>query len=377
MQDSRTRSRLPIAASVAALLLASCAHETPAPPQIGACNNDELTDFDALLIIAPHPDDEILGFAGLAAEFTRRGKPVHTVVVTDGDAYCTACTLWTTGSVDGKTCDAPTLSNLGTPEADSLAEVRRLESTAAAAALGRPAPEFLAYPDTGIAAARANSGRGEPAALLRRSDFSACTSCRECDAGYGAGPETTLSADSLVASLDRLIGDTTGNSLIATTHWQDSHPDHAALGSFVSDRAAAAGRTVAYSVIHANTANGHASPECWYPGPAALECDCVYMDNADRDADWLASLRAHRERPDWPQVLPDDVDYGEPKQLCLDRETHAAKPAAIDAFGTQLGTVGRAPGILPPARQGLLDCSAYLRSFGRRTEVFVVRRLPD
>ena len=87
--------------------------------------------------------------------------------------------------------------------------------------------------------------------------------------------------------------------------------------------------------------------------------------------------RAHRERPDWPQKLPDDVDYGEPVQLCLDDATRQAKPQAIDAFATQLGTVGRAPGILPPAREGLLDCSGYLRSFGRRTEVFVVKEFAD
>jgi hypothetical protein len=72
-------------------------------------------------------------------------------------------------------------------------------------------------------------------------------------------------------------------------------------------------------------------------------------------------------------VLPDDVDYGEPWQLCLDEETRIAKPLAIDAFETQLGTVGRSPGLLPESRQGILDCNAYLRSFGRRTEVFVVR----
>ncbi len=73
--------------------------------------------------------------------------------------------------------------------------------------------------------------------------------------------------------------------------------------------------------------------------------------------------------------MPDDVDYGEPKQLCLDAATQSAKPLAIDAFKTQLGTIGQAPGILPRSREGLLDCTAYLRSFGRITEVFVVEQL--
>jgi LmbE family N-acetylglucosaminyl deacetylase len=364
---------------LAVVLTSACASRQPTTPPVVGCDNAQLTRFDGLLIIAPHPDDEVLGFAGLADAFIAQGKPVRTVVVTDGDAYCEACALWTTGSVSGGTCDAKTLSNLATPEIDSLAETRRSESTAAAAALGRPAPEFLAYPDTGLAAARSNVAAGDPGKWLRRSDFSHCTSCGDCAGGYGGGPETRLSADTLIDSLDRLIGATPKGTLIATTHWLDGHGDHAALGAFVGERAALAdgGRTVAFAVIHANSAGGHAYADCWYPEPAATDCPCFDNARADSDPAWLASLRAHRERPDWPQTLPSDADYGDAVQLCLGDEARRAKPEAISAFATQLGTIGRAPGILPPAREGILDCSAYLRSFGRRTEVFVVKRLHE
>ena len=152
----------------------------------------------------------------------------------------------------------------------------------------------------------------------------------------------------------------------------------AALGAFVGERAAAMphGRTVAFAVIHASTSGEHAYADCWYPGPAAEDCPCFDEERADRDPDWLQSMRAHRERPDLPQRLPTDVDYGEPVQLCLGDAVRLDKPQAIDAFATQLGTIGIAPGVLPPEREGLLDCSAYLRSFGRRTEVFVVREFP-
>jgi len=357
---------------LASLLATACSHEVHKAPEIAACNNAELTDYDGLLILAPHPDDEVLGFAGLAGAFIEQGKPVRTIVVTDGDAYCEACALWTTGSVNGATCDAPTLSNFATREIDSLAEARRAESTAAAAALGRPAPEFFGYPDTGLGAARANALAGKPATSLRRSDFSSCESCGGCGAGYGGGPETDLNADTLVASLDEAIQGTTKNTLIATTHWLDGHRDHAALGAFVNERAA--DRTVAFAVIHANTRNGYAYADCWYPGPPATDCPCFDEARADEDPEWFESLRAHRERPDWPQTLPDDVDYGEASQLCLDDATQSAKPLAINAFQTQLGTVGKSPGLLPESREGLLDCSGYLRSFGRRTEVFVARK---
>jgi LmbE family N-acetylglucosaminyl deacetylase len=362
----------PILIAVALVLVSACAHENLSAPKIASCDNAELTDFDDLLIFAPHPDDEILGFAGLASAFIQQGKPVRTIVVTDGDAYCEACALWTTGSINGATCDALALSNLGTNEIDSLAETRRAESTAAAKALGRSAPEFFGYPDTGLGAARANVQAGNPLTPLRRSDFSSCTSCGGCGNGYGGGPETDLNAGTLIDSLDNAIKGTTKRTLIATTHWLDGHPDHAALGAFVSERAT--DRTVAFAVIHANTRNGYAYADCWYPGPAAAECPCFDEARADNDASWLGSLRAHRERPDWPQTLPGDVNYGDALQLCLDDAVRVAKPLAINAFETQLGTAGKSPGLLPESREGLLDCSGYLRSFGRRTEVFVVRR---
>ena len=362
---------------LAALLIGACAQQPVTAPVVDQCDNDELTSFDSLLILAPHPDDEVLGFAGLASAFAAAGKPVRTVVVTDGDAYCVACALWTTGSIAGKACDAATLSNFATEAVDSLAEARRLESAAAAEVLGRAPPEFLGYPDTGLAFARSMADAGNPSGLLHRSDFSACTDCLSCESGYGEGPETTLSATTLRATLDTLLGETSPNTLIATTHALDGHGDHAALGSFVAERVRALRleRSIAFAVIHANTRNGYPFADCWYPGPVAAECDCFDDGKADADPDWLASMRRHRERPDWAQVLPDDVDYGEPVQFCLDAAMRSSKPMAIDAFRTQLGTVGQGPGILPASRKGLLDCTAYLRSFGRRTEVFVVEYL--
>ena len=261
-------------AVVVALTLGACAHQDRIAPVVDSCDNDELTAFDSLLILAPHPDDEVLGFAGLATSFAAQGKPVRTVVVTDGDAYCVACALWTTGSIEGPGCNAETLSNFETNAVDSLAEARRLESTAAARVLGRPAPEFLGYPDTGLGAARAMADAGNPSGFLRRSDFSTCTNCLTCELGYGQGPETTLSADTLRSTLDNLLRDTSSNALIATTHTLDGHGDHAALGSFVAERVLELGldRTVAFAVIHANTRNGHPYADCWYPGPPTPEC---------------------------------------------------------------------------------------------------------
>jgi LmbE family N-acetylglucosaminyl deacetylase len=347
-----------------------------AAPAEPACANEELTAFDALLVLAPHPDDETLGFAGLIAAYRAQGKPVEVVVATDGDAYCEACRFWKTGSVRGPTCGAADLSNFATTAVDSFAEVRRGESAAAAAVLGREPPAFLGYPDTGLAAAWRGREQGTPETRLRRSDFSACGDCETCPGGYGEGPETELSAATLTAALAGRLAATTPRTLVATTHWLDGHGDHAALGSFVKtlNGELARPRAVVYTVIHAHTPKATPHPDCWYPGPQAVLCPCALESCADADPEWISTLREHRLRPSWPGGLPDDADYGIARHLCLPEamyEGGGKKLAAIRAYASQLGFLAR-EGELPERRAGIMDCNGYLIAFARRTEAFVL-----
>ncbi len=371
--------RAPAAGCLALSILfaATVAGAPPAAPAMSPCDNEALTAYGGLLVLAPHPDDETLAFAGLVTAYMRQGKPVRVVVVTDGDAYCDACRFWKSGSVHGPTCSALDLSNFGTPAVDSFAEIRRGESAAAAAALGRRPPEFLGYPDTGLAAAWLNSRRGAVDKRLRRSDFSRCQDCETCKGGYGEGPETDLSAATLVASLSSLLAATPASTLVATSHWLDGHPDHAALGNFVKtiNDGLPAARPVAYAVVHAHTPKSAASNDCWYPGPQALVCPCADQVRALSDPTFVADLRRHRMQPALPAAIPDDAPYGAPRQLCLPDELvqgeTAAKLAAIRAYRSQLGTLGRT-GDVPPSLDAIVDCNGYLISFLRRTEAFVV-----
>ncbi len=342
-----------------------------------ACDNEALTAYAGLLVLAPHPDDETIAFAGLTTAYMRAGKPVDVVVATDGDAYCDACRFWKSGSVRGATCSAAELSNFATAEVDSFAEVRHGESAAAAAILGRQPPRFLGYPDTGLGAAWRNSRTGRLDARLRRSDFSACPDCESCPAGYAGGPETALTARTLAATLSGLLAGARPGTLVVTTHPLDGHGDHAALGNFVKTLNDALEKPlpIAFAVIHAHTPKSTPHCDCWYPAPQALACPCADEVRASAEPGYVGALRAYRLRPEAPAALPDDAPYGRERQLCLSAELYrgngATKLAAVRSYGSQLGTTRR-DGSHPAALDGLVDCNGYLLAFVRRTEAFVL-----
>ncbi|HME47771.1 PIG-L family deacetylase [Mycobacterium sp.] len=85
---------------------------------LGAC--------PALVIVAPHPDDETLGLGATAATLAGRGVPVQVVAVSDGDAA---------------------YPGLDANDRGRLAAVRRTELSQAAAMLGVAEPLFVGLPD--------------------------------------------------------------------------------------------------------------------------------------------------------------------------------------------------------------------------------------
>jgi LmbE family N-acetylglucosaminyl deacetylase len=89
---------------------------------------------ERLLVLAPHPDDEVIGCGGLVALHLREGRKVHVVVATDG------------------------------AQAGDAAQ-RDSESRAALALLGDATIEFLGFPDRELANARDLDDR--LAAILR------------------------------------------------------------------------------------------------------------------------------------------------------------------------------------------------------------------
>ena len=84
------------------------------------------------VIIAPHPDDEVIGCAGLIQALVERGTPPHVIILTGGEGSHRDC------------CDT---------SAEEIIAARHQLTLAAAATLGLPESHIhcLDYPDGGVA----------------------------------------------------------------------------------------------------------------------------------------------------------------------------------------------------------------------------------
>ncbi len=142
----------------------------------------ELAGCDRAVLVAPHPDDEILGAGGLLRLLAGRGARVDIVAVTDGDASHP---------------DSPT----ATP--GDLATRRRAESALALERLGLG----------GCGVHRLGLGDGQVAAV----------------------------EDDLRDRLVDLVGDADGSVWCLSTWGGDGHPDHEAAGRAARAACAATG----------------------------------------------------------------------------------------------------------------------------------------
>jgi LmbE family N-acetylglucosaminyl deacetylase len=97
------------------------------------------TRDDRIVIVAPHPDDEVLGAGGLIQQALAAGADVRVIYLTNGDHNQVAFKLV---KLD---------LHLSGPEYLVFGEKRRKEAIAAAGQLGLPADHltFLGYPDWG------------------------------------------------------------------------------------------------------------------------------------------------------------------------------------------------------------------------------------
>ncbi len=175
----------------------------------------DLSAGDRLLILAPHPDDEVLGCGGVIQNAKALGVPVDIVFLTYGDA-----TLW---SYAVSQHNLPMTSG----QARRMGMLRHGEALAADASLGVPRGHvtFLGYPDRGtLAIWYSHWGGGE----AYRSPMTQAQAVPYRDAYR---PGAAYNGESLLADLVSRIREIRPTRILVS-HPADLHPDHQALYLF-------------------------------------------------------------------------------------------------------------------------------------------------
>ncbi len=206
----------------AAVLVALCclcatpggAAPSPPPPPL-ALAPLHLSDTDRILVLAPHPDDEVLGTGGVLLEAARRGLPVRVVFLTCGDSN-----QWSFLAYARRPVLLPRAVL-------AMGEIRQREARGADAALGIAARDltFLGYPDFGtLDIWRAHWG-ASPA------DRGRLTRARAVPYPTALRPGAPYKGEEILADLEKILRDFKPTQIFVS-HPADHHPDHAALYLF-------------------------------------------------------------------------------------------------------------------------------------------------
>ena len=265
---------------------------------------------DRLLVVAPHPDDDVLGSGGLLQQAVAAGSAVRIIYLTNGDHNQVAFKIYTHSL------------HLRPREYIALGERRRLEAIRATGLCGLKPEQliFLGYPDWGTL--RIWRDFWEPGDIFT-SDATRSSSVPYLTA-YSYGQ--TYNPENITADLTAIIRDFKPTRVFVT-HPADTNPDHRAAANFV------------------RLALLQLAPENIRP---ALFFYVIHFGN------WPKPPHYH---PDIPLAPPPALlDDGQWASLPVTLDQAAIKYQAILAHRTQITT-----------RQ------YYLESFARSTEIFATQ----
>jgi LmbE family N-acetylglucosaminyl deacetylase len=175
----------------------------------------QLSESDRILVLAPHPDDEVLGAGGVLREAVRRGLPVRVVFLTNGDSN-----EWSFLAYHKRPVVFPRAVL-------AMGSMRQREALTAAATLGVPARDlsFLGYPDYGtLSIWRAHWSARPPSRgrLTRATAVPYPTAYR---------PGAPFKGEEILADLEAILREFRPTRIFVS-HPADHHPDHAALYLF-------------------------------------------------------------------------------------------------------------------------------------------------
>ena len=170
-----------------------------------------LSSSDRVLILAPHPDDEVLGCGGIIQKAVELKLPGRVVFLTYGDSNELAFILYRGHPV------------LMPKAVEAMGEIRHREALAAGKILGlRPDQlTFLGYPDLGTFPIWCSHWRDQPA---YRSVLTRVTAVPYRDAFR---PGAAYKGEEILRDLETILSEFQPTKVFVT-HASDAHPDHRA-----------------------------------------------------------------------------------------------------------------------------------------------------
>lgn len=174
-----------------------------------------LNEKDRVLVLAPHPDDEVLGCGGVIQQAVATGLPVHVAFLTYGDFYEQSFLMYK---------NRPVLTARGV---EGMGEIRHDEAIAADSVLGVPKENlsFFGYPDFGtLEMWDAAWGDSPPVrGMLSRATAVPYANAVRPGAPY-KGEEVLRDLTALLRALRP--------TKVFVSHPADHHPDHRAMYVF-------------------------------------------------------------------------------------------------------------------------------------------------
>lgn len=321
------------------------------PVRNGSDIRSRMHRASTIIIVAPHPDDEVLGFAGIIYDAIKMGKTVKVVLLTNGEGYGSACYFWMNGwpaedtTHRGVGCSPSNLEEFG--------KVRVEESKRALKHLGLNKEHLisLGYPDGFI---------GD---MLRYPDsvFKSVSGKNISSTGK------KFTGKNLKEDL-KTIFRTSSEEIVFTTHIRAQHDDHTSLAAFIQQaRNELAVENILFptywGVIHQSGWDGNNS----WPSPA-----CIWEF---RKGEAMIS-REGRYRPLEALFPPDDMTefpewYSIDEKLLYTQngETPIMRKA-VDEYRTQSGMITIKDSLPFKEYQGWIDRNGFLLSFIKMNHLF-------
>ncbi len=215
MRTRKWLSGLILAAAVAVVLILWLRHPEVMLSSGLPAVHVTLNDRDRLLVLAPHPDDEVLGCGGVIQQAVVMDLPVHIAFLTYGDFYEFSFIVYK---------KRPVLTPRGV---EGMGEIRHTEAVAADSVLGVPKEHisFFGYPDFGTLDMFQTAWRDSPAV---KGMLSRATAVPYADA---VRPGAPYKGEEVLKDLTSLIREFRPTKVFVS-HPADHHPDHRALYAF-------------------------------------------------------------------------------------------------------------------------------------------------